>query len=60
MFRIAAAFLAILLLTLFVGVYVEAPVSAQSRRALPGSISEKRPDLLAESIKAERPEILQA
>jgi hypothetical protein len=52
MIRIAAALVAILLLSVFVGIYVETPVSAQSRRAVPGSTSEKQPDLLAESIKA--------
>jgi hypothetical protein len=52
MIRIAAAFVAILLLTLFVGIYTDNPVSAQSRKTLPGGTSEKRFDLLADSIKA--------
>jgi len=52
MFRIAAALVAILLLTAFVGVYVETSVSAQSRKVLPNSTSAGGFDTIAESIKS--------
>lgn len=52
MFRIAAALVAILLLTAFVGVYVETSVSAQSRKAPRDSSSAKGLDTLAEAIKS--------